>query len=292
VSPDRASRGTFLEVVGSRRSIRWFRPWQPVERRAIQRVLETARSISSPGNLQPWRAVVVEAAELDEASRARLLEANNWQGPHVLAPVWIYWYADPSAAAPAAFLEGVRALLPTGALPTAFGWSEEHARAAIQDGVAPPPGMPGLDRFFHQLPPEVSALIAAQETNAAITVATLAAVNEGLGSCLQSIAVPAEHAQVREILGVPHHFVPVWLLLLGHPAESPDAGGQRPRVPFEELFAWRRWGTPFRRDPEVVEELRHEALLQPEAPLAGRTEELERLGRMFADLLERERPAR
>ena len=80
-------------------------------------------------------------------------------------------------------------------------------------------------------------------------------------------------------------------LFLGHPAESPDGGGQRPRAPFEELFAWRRWGSPFLRDPEVVEELRREALLQPEAPLPGRTEELERLGRMFADLLERSREA-
>ena len=281
----------FLDVVGSRRSIRWFKPWELVDRRAIQRILETARSISSPGNLQPWRAVVVEAEELDEASRTRLLEANNWQGAHLLAPVWVYWYADSSAVAPMAFLEGLRTLLPTGALPAAFGWSEEHARAAIQDGAAAPPGMPGLDRSVHQLPPEISPILAAQETNAAITVAALAAVNEGLGSCLQSIAVPSAHAQVREILGVPPHFVPVWLLLLGHPAESPDAGGQRPRAPFEELFAWRRWGSPFRRDPEVVEELRREALVQPEAPLPGRAEELERLGRMFADLLERSRPA-
>jgi nitroreductase len=285
VSPDGASRRSFLEVVGSRRSIRWFRPWQPVERRRIQRILETARSISSPGNLQPWRAVVVEADELDEASRTRLLEANNWQGPHVLAPIWVYWYADASAVAPAVFLERVRALLPAGALPAAFGWSEEHARAAIQDGVPAPSGMPKLDEVVHQLPPEIGALVAAQETNAAITVATLAAVNEGLGSCLQSIAAPAALEEVREILGIPAHFVPVWLQLLGHPAESPDAGGQRPRAPFEDLFAWRRWGTPFRRDPEVVEELRREALLQPDAPLPGRAEELEHLGRMFADRL-------
>ncbi len=50
----------FLEVVGSRRSIRIFKPWQPVEKEKIQRILEVVRHTSCPGNLQPWRAIVVE----------------------------------------------------------------------------------------------------------------------------------------------------------------------------------------------------------------------------------------
>jgi len=49
----------FLQVVGSRRSIRWFRPWQPVEAEKLQRILEAARVTGCPRNLQPWRAVVV-----------------------------------------------------------------------------------------------------------------------------------------------------------------------------------------------------------------------------------------
>lgn len=46
----------FAQVVGNRRSIRWFKPWKPVERTQIQRSLEAARLTSCPGNLQPWRA--------------------------------------------------------------------------------------------------------------------------------------------------------------------------------------------------------------------------------------------
>ena len=240
---------SFLEVVGSRRSVRWFDPGRPVGRWRIQRVLEAARLTGSAGNLQPWRAVVVDAAELDQASRRQLLAANNWQGPHRLAPVWIYWYADPDAAVPTAFLEGLRELLSAEALPAAFGWSEESVRAAIQDGVAAPPGMPRLDRTIHKLPAAISGLLAAHETNAAVTVAALAAVNEGLGCCLHSIAEPAAQGQVKEVLGVPQRFVPVWLQLLGHPAESRDGGGQRPRPPFEQLFAWRRWGIRSRGTP-------------------------------------------
>lgn len=280
----RTTGRSFLSVVGGRRSIRWFEP-APVERAQIQRILEAARMNGSPGNLQPWRAVVVDAGELDDEVRDRLLDANNRQGAHVLAPVWIYWYADPHAAAPPAFLAGVRELLATGALPEAFGWSEERARAAIQDGSAAPSGMPQLDATVHGLPFEVSAVLAAQETVAACSLATLAAVAEGLGTCLQSIAAPAKHRQVRSLLGLPAHFVPVWLQLIGHPAESPEAGGQRPRAPFEELFSWGRWGTPFERDPHVVQSLRAEGLLQPAAPLPGRSEELARLARRFSGAL-------
>jgi nitroreductase len=275
-------QGTFAEVVGSRRSIRWFHPDRAVERTAIQRILEAVRLTGSPGNLQPWRAVVVEAIGLPDPVRTRLLDANNRQGAHVLAPVWIYWYADPAAAAPTAFLAGLRELLPTGALPAAFGWSEDRARAAIQDGTAAPQGMPSLEQTVHELPPPISAILAVQETTAACTVAVLAAVAEGLGTCLQSVAAPGAQAEVKELLGMPERFVPVWLQLVGHPAESADAGGQRPRAPFKNLFALDRWGTAFPRDPAVVEQLRAEGLLQPAAPLPGRADELARLGLMFS----------
>ena len=78
----------FLEVVGSRRSIRWFRPWQPVEVEKVQRILEAARVTGCPGNLQPWRAVVVSQIDLDPVDRDRLLDAANRQRPHEQAPVW------------------------------------------------------------------------------------------------------------------------------------------------------------------------------------------------------------
>jgi nitroreductase len=271
----------FLQVVGNRRSIRWFKPWKPVERGAIQRILEAARLTSCPGNLQPWRAVVVTAAGLDADVRDRLLVANNRQAAQTQAPVWIYWYADPLAATPGAFLERILEQLPTGAIASSVGWTEQTARAAIDDGVTAPAGLPALEATVHGLPIEISAILAAQETNGACTVAVLAAVNEGLGTCLHAIGAPATQAEVKELLGVPEHLVPVWLQLVGHPAESADGGGQRPRMPFEELFAEGRWDTPFARDPAVVEGLLQEGLIQPPGPLPGRFEELEHLGRMF-----------
>ena len=171
-----------LRAIGSRRSIRWFRPWEPVPLAVVQRVLEAARMTGSPGNLQPWRAIVVVAADLDTADRRALLEANNRQRAHELAPVWIYWYADPDAAVPEVFLERVDELLPTGAIPAAFGWSADAARRSIVNGEPAEHGLPALDTFVHGLPYEVSAVLAAQETNAACALATLAAVERRSGN--------------------------------------------------------------------------------------------------------------
>ena len=47
------------EVLGRRRSIRFLRPYRPVEPEKIQRMLEAARLASHWGNVQSLRAVVV-----------------------------------------------------------------------------------------------------------------------------------------------------------------------------------------------------------------------------------------
>jgi nitroreductase len=271
----------FMRVVGSRRSIRWFKPWQAVEPEKVQRILEAARFTGCPGNLQPWRAIVVEAARLDEERREGLLAANNWQRAQDQAPVWIYWYADPDAAVPQIFLDRVREQIRIGAISEAFGWSEAAARGSIEDGAPAAPGLPPLDTLVHGLPYELSAIVAAQETNGACAVAVLAAVDEGLATCLHTVAAPPRQDEVKALLGVPERFVPVWIQLVGYPAEAADAGGQRPRLPFEELFASMEWGTPLRRDPAVTVALEAEGLIQAPAPRPGRFEELEHLSRMF-----------
>lgn len=271
----------FLETVGKRRSIRWFKTWEPVPREKIQRILEVVRLTTCPGNLQPWRAIVVERDKLDPDTREKLLAADNWQGAHTQAPVWIYYYADPDSAVPDVFKARVEQLIGIGALPAAYGWSVEAANAAIDEGTEAPPGMPGLDTLLHGLPYEISGIVAAQETTGACAVATLAAVNEGLGTCLHMIASPPKQAIVKELLGVPDRCVPVWVQLVGYPAEDPDAGGQRPRLPFEDLFFEGRWGKSFARDAEVVADLEQEGLLQPTAPRPTRMEELKYLTRMF-----------
>src|SRR5690349_4604098 len=134
----------FYQVAGSRRSIRWFKTWETIPKETVQRILEVTRVTTCPGNLEPWRAIVVYRDELDEASREELLKADNWQGAHVQAPVWIYFYGDPDQAQKDCFINKTYNLIEWGALPTAYGWNRETIKAAITEGVETPEGMAGI----------------------------------------------------------------------------------------------------------------------------------------------------
>ena len=272
----------FYQVCGLRRSVRWFKTWKPVDREKIQRILEVTRvATTCPGNLQPWRAVVVEQSKISKEMRDRLLYADNLQGAHVQAPVWIYWFGDWESARPQVFIDRVRALIKVGALPAAYGWSEEMIEASMVHGEEGPDGFPATHELIHGMPVETSQQVAYAETVGACAVACLAAVNEGLGTCLHMVAAPSKANIVREQLQVPDSWIPVWVQLVGYPAEDPEAGGQRPRLPFEELFFEGTAKTPLARDPEVVRELEQAGLVRASAPTPERFEELKRLSQMF-----------
>src|SRR5881296_267093 len=83
----------FKEVVGRRRSIRYFLPFRPVEREKIQTILEAARIASCAVNASFLRGVVVERDRLDPDVLESLktpVSALNIE----LAPVHIYFYGD------------------------------------------------------------------------------------------------------------------------------------------------------------------------------------------------------
>ena len=75
--------------------------------------------------------------------------------------------------------------------------------------------------------------------------------------------------------------MPIYTMLLGYPAKSWEAGGQRPRPPFGELYFEDCYGTPWRRDPQVVAQLKAARMLQEPAPLPWRQEEIHTLARAF-----------
>jgi nitroreductase len=272
----------FYRVCGLRRSIRWFKTWKPVEREKIQRILEVVRVTgSSPGNLQPWRAVVVEQAKIPRAKRDRLLYADNMQGGHVLAPVWIYWFGDMSVVRPEVFKARLSEMIEAGAAPTAHGWSMEVMDALLDRGEEAPEGLPALNEIAHDMAPDFPPMAAYSETVGAAVIGLLAAVNEGLGTCLCMAAAPSKAHIVREELRVPDTWLPVWVQLVGYPAEDVEAGGQRPRLPFEEIFFEGDAMTRFARDPRVVRDLEQAGLLRPPAPTPDRFDELKRLAQMF-----------
>lgn len=271
----------FYEVCGLRRSIRWFDTSKPVERDKIQRILEVVRvATTCPGNLQPWKAVVVEQAKIPKEKRDRLLYADNMQGAHVQAPVWIYWFGDIECARPETFQARVGALIKAGALPTAYGWSEATMANMVR-GDEPAEGLPGVHELLHDMPQETSGQVAYAETVGAAAVGCLAAVNERLGTCLHMVATPSKAQIVSEQLGAPATWIPVWVQLVGYPAEDREGGGQRPKLPFEDIYFEGNAATVFERDPRVVAELEEAGLLRAPAPTPGRFEELKGLAQRF-----------
>jgi len=255
----------FKEVVGRRRSIRFFDPDKPVERDKIQAILETARLASCAVNAQWLRAIVVERDKLPPE------KLNQLKTPVAaltldLAPVHIYFFCDLGIVNR---IKGSRLkeLVDVGALAPTHGWSHKF----VDDFVYPQI----LEPMTKNLQGYLAAAMA--DCGGAAHMALLAAFDEGLGACLNT-PNPALTAQV---FGVPADWVSLWVMLLGYPSESWEAGGQRPRPPFEELYFDGEYGKPFPRDPEVVERLTKQKMFQTPAPLPGRREEIRKLAEKY-----------
>ena len=254
----------FKEVVGRRRSIRYYQPYRPVEREKIQIILEAARLSSRAVNADFAPAIVVNRDDLSEEDRESL-KTPTTTAQLDLAPTWIFWLIDPTA--PKVGPTSWKQLVDAGALTPSHGWSHAYVDNVVWPQVLQP----------ILADPGTAAVVAAVEAGVSICQALLAAVDEGLGT--QLTALNANHA--RQVLGIPDHLIPIWIQLIGYSAESPEAGGQRPRSPFEQAFFEGRYGVPFERDPGVVEKLREAGMIQQEAPLPWRKDELRALSRMF-----------
>lgn len=251
----------FKEVVGRRRSIRFFEPDKPVEREKIQVILETARLASCAVNAHWLRAIVVERDKLPKE------KLNQLKTPVAalaldLAPVHIYFFCDLGVVSR---IKGsrLRELVDAGALAPTHGWSHKF----VDDFVYPQI----LEPMTKNLQGYLAAAMA--DCGGAAQNALLAAFDEGLGACLNT----PNPALASQVFGVPADWVSLWVMLVGYPAESWEAGGQRPRPPFEELYFEGDVNTPFRRDPAVVERLKSEKMIQAPAPLPGRKEEIRAL---------------
>jgi len=176
-----------------------------------------------------------------------------------LAPVVIVWYLDTSAVDEQS--DRLRELLKAGALGFGEGKHEALEKQLIPlfDNLREGLKQPGLSEI---------------DCGQGIAQATLMAFEQGLGTCC--LGTPNTD-QVRAKLGLPEHCRVLLLQTVGYPAESVEAGGQRPRQPFEALFHLNGYGQPFPRSETVVAELERDRMLQEAAPLPWREAELEYL---------------
>jgi len=252
----------FKEVLGIRRSIRFFDPDREVEREKIQKILEAMRIASCAVNAHWLRAVVSYRADVpDEVMEALKTPVSGFV--QELAPVHIYCYIDPTTVRKNKG-NRLRELFDVHALAPAMGWSHKF----IDEFVYPQLLEPMTQTAGYMV-------VSAFDCGGAGTQGLLTAFDEGLGACWTAF----EPETAKKLLGVPDEWVPIFVMNVGYPLESRDAGGQRPRPPFEELYFEGRYGTPFQRDPAVVKDLEKEKFFTPAAPLPNRREELRELSR-------------
>jgi nitroreductase len=254
----------FKQVVGNRRTIRFFEPNQPVEPEKIQIMLEAANRASRAVNADFVKAVVCYRDELSDEVREQLKTPTTTVQLD-LAPVAIFWYGDMTFAEGAQ--DRLKELTDLGALPVTHGWSHAYVDDVAFKQVVEPMSKDQL----------ASTWAVSVECGLAIAQAMLAGVDEGLGVGLHAF----NGAVAKEVLKIPDHWIPMWMLLVGYPAEDPKAGGQRPRRPLSANFHRGQYGTPWAELSEVTERLMKEGMIQEPMDAEARLAEVRRLAERF-----------
>ena len=246
------------EAIGRRRSIRFLKPYKPVEKEKIQVMFEAARIASHWGNVQSLRGIAL--FKETDSDKIDILQGAivGWQ--FRIAPVVIVWYLDPDA------VDGQSESLMKLAKAGALGVGNTATR---EDGVKNTllPIFSNMGEILKQ--PGISEVDCGQ----GIAQATLAAFEMGLGTCC--IGAGPRGPELMQALGVPDRCRLLLIQTVGYPLEHWEAGGQRPRLPFEDLFSISEYGNPYPRSEKVVEQLTEEGMFTAPAPLPDRDEELE-----------------
>ncbi len=254
----------YQELIGTRRSIRYFEPDKPVEPEKIQKILEASLIASCAVNAHWLKAVVVNRPDFDPADieamklpvQAAIIE---------MSPVQIYYYCDLSVVNE---IKGSRLkqLVDVGALNPSHGWSHKFVDDVVYAQILKPlsenPAYPVASAF---------------DCGVAACQGLLMAFDLGLGACLTAYVADV----VKKYTKVPDHWIPLYVLNIGYSAESKEAGGQRPRPPFEGQYYLGHYPNSFPRDPKVVEQLKKSKALQAPAPLPNRKQEIRELARRF-----------
>jgi len=246
------------EVIGRRRTIRFFLPHRPVERAKIQKMLEAARHASCVGNVMNVRAIVIWRAQAPENLIKAITPPLGYQQMQT-APVFLFWYNERGAYQIDRWMERLQGLVRS----RRIGVTIEGTLAELEKRLKP----------VFSAGWEMSSVspLAFMDVGQAIAQATLVAYDEGLSTCLMS---SPRIDRIGKLLDLPETAVPVAIQAVGYSAESWEAGGQTPKPPLNEMFYENTHGTPFKADPAVDEELKRDKLIQEEAPLPWREAEL------------------
>lgn len=251
------------EIIGRRRTIRFFLPFRPVAREKIQKMLEAARRASCVGNVMNVRGIVIWRDQASDELMQRITPPLGYQQMQT-APVFIFWYNETAAYEVNKWIDDLNGLADT----RRIGSDVAGTKAQIERGLRP-----AFGASWKQM---AVAPLAFLDVGQAVAQATLVAYDEGLSSCLMS---SPRIEQVGKLLNLPDSAVPVCIQAVGYSAEQWEAGGQTVKPPLESLFFEMKHGTPFQSDDAVVEELKQEKMIMEPAPLPWRDAELKYLVR-------------
>ena len=235
----------FNEVIGNRRTIRFYDPDRPVEPEKIQVMLEAANRASRSVQGDYCKAIVVHRDEISDEIREQL-KTPTTTVQFDLAPVAIFWYgsSDYEQTGKARLKE----LVDLGALPSTHGWSHKYVDEVAYTQVVKP---------LHD-DEKLNLWMVSLEAGLQLAQAMLAAVDQGLGVGLSAFNT----AVAKDLLKVPDNLIPMWVMFVGYPAENPKAEGQRPRRPLSQNYFSGTFGTPFVEDAAVTQRLRAEKMIQ------------------------------
>lgn len=185
------------ETMRATRATRSYAP-DPVDERALARVLENARFAPSGGNRQPWRVIVVRDPGQKQRLRDEYVTAYRAMGIED-APDLDHF---------AEHLDEVPLLLVI---------CVELAALSISDS--------GLDR---------PSVVGGASIYPFVQNVLLGLVSEGLAGLLSTVVCPRE-PELRKILGIPEEFAVACVIAVGHPDRRPGRANRRPVEQFAWL---------------------------------------------------------
>jgi nitroreductase len=254
-----------LKALGDRRSIRYFDPDRKVEAWKIETMLQAARFASCQGNINATEAIVVQKEtcevwdELEECVSGFNVQLMN-QSSHLI--LWLTnlnaWYGRA--------VDGISSVALSAAVSKYHGWNYEFSMTQT---------IPRLMSF----PTERTEILLRFESGQAAANAVAAGVGLGLGNIF--VAFGRKPGGVEKVFGLPPHYRFTWGQAVGYPLENPNAGGQRPRLKFEKLFHDNAFGTPLKSNPATEAMLREKGLIQEQAPLPGRIDDITAIAERF-----------
>jgi len=209
---DDAAREGVWRAIAHRRDIRRFRP-DPLADGLLERLLEAAHLAPSVGLMQPWRFIVVRDERTKAAMQAIVARERLVQADHLDHRASHYLDLK---------IEGIR-----------------EAPVSICVCCDRQPGREVLGRHTIRDTDLYSTCLAIENL-------WLAARAEGVGIGWVSFY---KEDDLRGLLGVPPHAVPVAWLCVGYPDERPvrpglEASGWERRRPLEDHVFSERWGQP------------------------------------------------